>query len=105
MTTFTTTIVDMFTLPQVDGQTDVVVSANYLMTGVDGDHTASIEFSQQFTLKQDSFTPYSELTQDQVISWADPRTVSNMQDCVQDNIDKIINPPVFPSSQPLPWNF
>jgi hypothetical protein len=103
MTTFTITVVDMFTLPQVNGQADVVVSVNYLMTGVDGAHTASIEFSQQFTLQQDVFTPYSELTQSQVIGWVGSRTVLYMQECVQDSLAKTINPPVFPASQPLPW--
>jgi hypothetical protein len=95
----------MYTLPQVDGETDVVVNVNYLVTGVDGAYTATINFSQQFTIQQgEAFTPYAQLTQAQVISWADPQTVSNMQACVQGQIDSMITPPVSPSSQPLPWS-
>ena len=105
MTTFTTTVQTMYTLPQVDGQTDVVVNVNYLVTGVDGTYTAEIGFSQQFTIQQgEAFTPYAQLTEAQVVGWADPQTVSNMQACVQGQIDSMITPPVSPSSQPLPWS-
>jgi hypothetical protein len=104
MTTFTTTITQMYTLPQVDGQADVVVNVNYLLTGVDGANTANIQFNQQYTVQQgEEFTPYSQLTEAQVIGWADPQTVSNMQACVQGQIDSIVNPPVSPTSQALPW--
>ena len=105
MTTFTTTVTQMYTLPQVEGQTDFVVNVNYLITGVDGANTADIGFNQQFTIQQgEAFTPYAQLTQAQVVGWADPQTVSNMQACVQGQIDSMVNPPVSPSSQPLPWS-
>jgi len=105
MTTFTTTVTQMFILPQEAGQTDVVVNVNYLVAGVDGTYTADIGFSQQFTIQQgEAFTPYASLTEAQVVGWADPQTVSNMQACVQGQIDSMINPPVSPSSQPLPWS-
>ena len=105
MTTFTTTVQTMYTLPQVDGQTDVVVNVNYLVAGVDGTYTANIGFSQQFTIQQgEAFTPYAQLTEAQVVGWADPQTISNMEACVQGQIDSMITPPVSPSSQPLPWS-
>ena len=105
MTTFTTTVTQMYTLPQEAGETDVVVNVQYLVTGVDGANTADIGFSQQFTIQQgEAFTPYAQLTQAQVVGWADPQTVSNMQACVQGQIDSMVNPPVSPSSQPLPWS-
>jgi hypothetical protein len=104
MTTFTTTVQTMFTLPQEAGQTDVVVNVNYLVSGVDGTYTADIGFSQQFTIQQgEAFTPYAQLTEAQVVGWADPQTVSNMQACVQGQIDSMITPPVSPTSQALPW--
>jgi hypothetical protein len=105
MTTFTTTVTQMYTLPQEAGQTDVVVNVNYLVTGVDGANTAEIGFSQQYTIQQGgSFTPYADLTEAQVVGWADPQTVSNAQACVQGQIDSMINPPVSPTSQALPWS-
>ena len=105
MTTFTTTVTQMFTLPQEAGHTDVVVNVSYLVTGVDGTYTADIGFNQQFTIQQgEAFTPYAQLTEGQVVSWADPQTVSNMQACVQGQIDSMITPPVSPTLQPLPWS-
>jgi hypothetical protein len=95
----------MYTLPQVDGQTDVVVNVNYLTTGVDSANTAEIGFSQQYTIQQgEAFTPYASLTEAQVVGWVDPQTISNMEACVQGQLDSMITPPVSPSSQPLPWS-
>ena len=104
MTTFTTTVTQMYTLPQVEGQTDVVVNVIYLVTGVDDTYTANISFNQQYTIQQGgSFTPYSELTEAQVVAWVAPQTITNMEACVQGQINSMINPPVSPTSQTLPW--
>lgn len=105
MTTFTTTINSMYTLPQVEGQTDVVVTAFYAVSGVDGDYTASIKGSQSFTISADDpgFTPYDQLTQAQVIGWIPESAIASCQACVQGQINSMITPPVLPTSQPLPW--
>jgi ABC-type Fe3+ transport system permease subunit len=104
MTTFTTTITAMYTLPQVEGQTDVVVNAMWEVTGVQDTHTASIGGNSQFTLTQGSgFTPYASLTEAQVLTWIPESQITSAQQCVQGQIDSMITPPVSPSSQPLPW--
>ena len=105
MTTFTTTITAMYTLPQVEGETDVVVTAMWTVTGVDGDYTANIGGSSQFTLSPDSpsFTPYADLTEVQVIGWIPENQITSAQACVQGQIDSMITPPVSPTSQALPW--
>jgi hypothetical protein len=104
MTTFTTTVTQMYTLPQVEGQTDVVVNVIYLVTGVDGENIANISFNQQYTIQQgEAFTPYSQLTESQVISWVNPQTIIGMEECVQGQINSMINPPILPTSQALPW--
>jgi hypothetical protein len=103
-TQFTTTIDRMYTLPQVEGQTDVVVNALWTVTGVDGTYTAEIGGNTQFTLEQGaSFTPYDQLTQAQVIGWIPESQITSAQQCVQGQIDSLITPPVSPSAQPLPW--
>ena len=105
MTTFTTTIDSMYTLPQVDGETDVVVNALWTVTGVDGEYTASIGGNTQFTLEQGgSFTPYNQLTEAQVIGWIPESQITSAQQCVQGQIDSLITPPVSPSAQALPWS-
>jgi hypothetical protein len=105
MTTFTTTIDRMYTLPQVEGETDVVVNALWTVTGVSGEYTASIGGNTQFTLEQGStFTPYSQLTEAQVIGWIPESSISSAQSCVQGQIDSMITPPVSPAAQALPWS-
>lgn len=104
MTTFTTTITAMYTLTQVEGQTDVVVNAQWQVTGVDGEYTADIGGNSQFTITQGAgFTPYADLTQDQVIGWIPESQLTSAQQCVQGQLDSMANPPVSPSSQALPW--
>jgi len=105
MTTFTTTVSAMYTLPQVDGQTDVVVTVQYNVSGTDGTHTAEIGLSEQYTIQQGgSFTPYADLTEAQVVGWIPESDLANAQACVQGQIDSMITPPVSPSSQALPWS-
>jgi hypothetical protein len=105
MTTFVTTVQTMYTLPQVDGQTDVVVTVQYDVRGTDGVYTANIGLSEQYTIAQgSSFTPYEDLTEAQVVAWIPPSALSSAEACVQGQIDSMINPPVSPSSQPLPWS-
>jgi len=105
MTQFTTTITQMYTLPQVEGETDVVVTAMWQVTGVDGEYTAAIGGSSQFTLSADApnFTPYADLTQAQVIGWIPESQITSAQQCVQGQIDSMITPPVSPQNTPLPW--
>ena len=104
MTTFTTTITNLYTLPQVDGQTDVVVNVLFNVAGIDGQYEANIDGSQRCTLTPgQAFTPYDQLTQAQVIGWLDPQMISNSQACVQGQINSMITPPVSPTNQALPW--
>lgn len=107
MTTYTWTVTNLWTLPQVDGQTDVVVNSAFLVTGVDGEYTANIQDNQQFTYTGGAFTPFDQLTQDQVIGWIQaalgPNGITSLEACVQGQIDSMKNPPVSPAQQPLPW--
>jgi hypothetical protein len=104
MTTFTTTITAMYTLPQVEGQTDVVVNAMWEVTGVQDAYTASIGGNSQFTITQGAgFTPYSQLTESQVISWIPESQITSAQQCVQGQLDSLANPPVSPANTALPW--
>ena len=105
MTTFTTTITAMYTLPQVDGETDVVVNAMWEVAGVQDAYTASIGGNSQFTITQGAgFTPYADLTQAQVIGWIPENQIISAQQCVQGQIDSMITSPVSPISQALPWS-
>ena len=104
MTVFITTITNMYTLPKLEGQVDVVVNVLFNVSGIDGQYSGEIGNSQEFTLTPgQQFTPYNQLTRDQVIGWINPQTIINCQDCVQGQIDSKYAPPVSPTNQPLPW--
>jgi hypothetical protein len=103
MTTFTTTITAMYTLQQPDP--NYVVNAIWEVTGVDGEYTASIGGNTTFSSEQmGTFIPYDQLTEATVIGWIPEAQITSAQQCVQGQIDSLINPPVSPQAQPLPWS-
>ena len=102
MTTFTTTITAMYTIPTPTGY---VVNVLYKVTGVDGTYTADIDGNTQFTPEQGAtIIPYDQLTQAIVLSWIPESAIASAQACVQGQINSMITPPVSPTSQPLPWS-
>ena len=102
MTTFTTTINSMYTIPTPTGY---VVNVLYKVTGVDGTYTADIDGNTQFTPEQGAtIIPYDQLTEAVVLSWIPESAITSAQQCVQGQINSLITPPVSPTSQPLPWS-
>jgi hypothetical protein len=103
--TYTTTITALYTVPNPTGY---VVNCLFTVSGTDGTHTASIDGNIQFTPEQNEqgFIPYAQLTQAEVLGWINEAT--NNQENYYANIDgqinSMVNPPVSPSSQPLPWS-
>ena len=104
-TTYTWTIDQMYTLDTPEP--GFVVNVLWTLTGVDGQYTASIGGNSQFTVQEGTFTPYSQLTQAQVIGWVQdslgPDGVANFEANVQGQINSMITPPVSPQNTPLPW--
>jgi hypothetical protein len=104
-TQFTWTINQMFTLDTPEP--GFVVNALWTLTGVDGQYTASIDGNNQFTVQEGTFTPYADLTQDQVIGWVQaalgPDGIANYEANVNGQIASMQNPPVSPQNTPLPW--
>ena len=102
MTTFTTTITNLYTVQQPDP--DYVVNALWTVTGVDGQYTASIDGNTMFSSQQGpDFIPYDQLTEATVIGWIPAQQIESAQACVQGQIDSMITPPVSPENTPLPW--
>lgn len=103
MTTFTTTITNLYTVQQPDP--DYVVNALWTVTGVDGQYTASIDGNTVFSSQQGpDFIPYDQLTEATVIGWIPANQIESAQACVQGQIDSMINPPVSPANTALPWS-
>ena len=90
--------------PQVDNETDVVFQAHWQCNGTDGTYNGSVYSSTGVTLDADApFTPYADLTQEQVLGWVWESGVDKAatEAAVAQQIENQINPPVV--TPPLPW--
>jgi len=111
--TYTWTVTSMSTLPNVPNQPNYVVLVNGQLEGSNGATppvTASIGYNVALTVEesQPDFVPYEDLTEAEVISWAQavltPQGVANLEANVDGQIASLVNPPVSPTSEPLPWS-
>lgn len=90
--------------PQEDGLTDVVVTAHWQCTDTQDEYSAQVYGTASFTLEQGAgFTPYADLTQDQVLGWCWANGVDKdaTEAAVTVQIENQINPPIV--TPPLPW--
>jgi len=106
MTTFNWGIVQLDAYPEKDGLTDVVFQVHWTLSGTDGTYTGGVYGSEGVTLDVDGgYTPYAELTQDQVVGWVKDalgeEQVASLEANVAQQIADQINPPVVTPS--LPW--
>ena len=104
MTTFTWTVSRLDCYPQYDNQTDVVFVVHWTCSGTDGTYNGSVYSTCSVTYVADApFTPYNQLTQNQVLGWiwAGGVNKDSAQAAVQTQINDQINPPVI--SPALPW--
>lgn len=104
--TYTWVIEQMDCVPQEDGQTDVVITVHWRQNATNGTYNATVYGSVALTYTAGSpFTPYANLTQQQVVGWV--QTALGAEQCAQltANLDAQIanqvNPPVV--TPPLPW--
>ena len=105
MTTYTWTINSMYTVDTPDP--GFVCNVLWTLTGVDGANTASIDGNNTFVVQEGTFTPYTSLTQAQVLGWVQNALgadgIANYEANVQGQINSMITPPVSPQNTPLPW--
>ncbi len=104
MTTITWNISQLDCLPQSAEGADYVVTAHWQCTGVDGDYNGSVYSTCSVPFQKDkSFTPYANLTLDQVLGWVWANGVDKdaTEAAVESQIEAQKNPPVV--SPPLPW--
>lgn len=103
MTTFNWTISQLDCKPQDGNLQDVVLTAHWRCTGVDGDHSGSVYATCSFPAPEGEFTEYANLTEAQVLGWCWANGVDQAatEAAVQSQIDNQINPPIV--SPALPW--
>jgi hypothetical protein len=105
--TFTWTITYMQCKPTEGSYTDVVVTAGWNCNGAETanskDYEANNYGSVSFPMPEGSFTPYDQLTQEQVLGWCWANSVNKTftEAATQAQLDNQINPPVV--QLPLPW--
>jgi len=89
--------------PTEGSLTDVVITADWRCNGSQDQYSGTCYGSCSFAPPTGSFTPYNELTQQQVLDWCFANGVdkSAIEANVSLQIQNQINPPVV--SLPLPW--
>jgi hypothetical protein len=83
--------------------TDVVITADWRCNGSQDQYSGTCYGSASFAPPTDSFTPYEDLTEQQVLGWCYTNGVDKtaIEANVTAQIENQINPPVI--APPLPW--
>ena len=105
--TYTWSVVQMDAYPEINGETNVVFTVHWTLSGTDGTYSAGDYGSQSITVDPNaSFTPYADLTQDQVIGWVKNAMGAEEVSRYETSIDAQIQNQISPSivTPTLPWN-
>ena len=89
--------------PTEGSNTDVVITADWRCNGTDETYSGTCYGSCSFAPPSGSFTPYDDLTEQQVLDWCYENGVDKtaIEANVTAQIENQINPPVV--TLPLPW--
>ena len=104
MTNFNWQIVSMPSYAQIDGQSDVVFEVNWQCLAQDGTYSALSAGSVPVTYTAGSpFTPYADLTENQVWGWVNPQID---RPAIEANLQAMIDAQKTPTvvTPPLPWS-
>jgi hypothetical protein len=97
-------IIERLLVRKVEGAySDVVITADWRCNGTNGTYNGTCYGSASFAAPSGSFTPYPDLTQDQVLGWCYANGVDQaaIEANVSAQIENQINPPII--APPLPW--
>jgi hypothetical protein len=89
--------------PTEGSLTDVVITADWRCNGTQDKYSGTCYGSTSFAPPSGEFTPYPDLTQDQVLGWCFANGVDQaaIEANVSAQINDQINPPII--APPLPW--
>jgi len=97
-------IIERLLVKPIEGSNpDVVITADWRCNGTDDTYSGTCYGSCSFAPPSGSFTPYEDLTQEQVLNWCYENGVDQaaIEANVTQQINDQINPPVV--TLPLPW--
>ena len=89
--------------PTEGDKTDVVITADWRCNGSQDQYSGTCYGSASFAPPTGSFTPYEDLTEQQVLGWCFSNGVDQkaIEANVTAQIENQINPPII--APPLPW--
>ena len=92
----------MSCVPQIEGYTDVVLEIKWSRIASDVNYSASMEGTYTCPMPSGEFTPYDQLTFDEVCLWLNAGMNAEYLDAILDKkIEEQKNPPIV--DLPLPW--
>jgi hypothetical protein len=97
-------IIERLLVRKVEGTlTDVVITADWRCNGTQDQYSGTCYGSTSFAPPSGSFTPYEDLTEQQVLDWCFANGVDQkaIEANVTQQINDQINPPII--APPLPW--
>jgi hypothetical protein len=97
-------IIERLLVKPIEGSNpDVVITADWRCNGTDETYSGTCYGSTSFSPPSGEFTPYDELTEQQVLNWCYENGVDKtaIEANVTAQIENQINPPVV--TLPLPW--
>lgn len=103
MTTYTWNVSAIDCYPQADGETNVVFNVHWQLSATQDTYSGSVYSTCGVPAPTGTFTPYADLTQDQVLGWIWANGVDKdaTEAAVQAQIDAQITPTVVQPA--LPW--
>ena len=103
MTTLSWIIERLLVKPTEGSLTDVVITADWRCNGTQDQYSGTCYGSCSFQPPSGEFTPYEDLTEQQVLDWCYANGVDQaaIEANVTQQIENQINPPVV--TPPLPW--
>lgn len=100
-TTYTMKINQMQVVPQEDGKTDVVVKVTWVYVGTNGMQSFGVSNVSTITYDPNgSFTPYADLTEEQVSGWV----TGSWTPEEKAGYEATINAQLALQIPPLPWS-
>jgi hypothetical protein len=97
-------IIERLLVKPIEGSNpDVVITADWRCNGIQDQYSGTCYGSCSFAPPSGEFTPYEDLTQEQVLNWCYENGVDKtaIEANVSQQIENQINPPVI--APPLPW--
>ena len=106
MSTKKWTVTLLSVIPSADGLSEVVMNVYWLCSATEGTSTYNTNGCTQVPFPNPAaFTPFSSLTEGQVLQWVfetlGPQQVSDIEASADKGLQDLINPPII--YPPLPW--